>query len=93
MVTTDLSCLSQSHLVDFDRLAPEDGIWLGLNLAATQLLIACVDREGFLSKRGGWTDARDSDRIRITLQTSWQVLDMVSNVGNVGNETVVGGEA
>ena len=32
-------------------------------------------------------DAGDSDRIRITLQTSGQVLDMV------GNETVVGEEA
>lgn len=51
------------------------------------MLTACVDHEGFLSKRGGWTDAEDSDRVRINLQTLGQVLDMV------GHETVVGEEA
>ena len=58
-----------------------------IDLAATRLLTACVDHEGFLSKRGGWTDAEDSDRVRINLQTLGQVLDMV------GHETVVGEEA
>ena len=51
------------------------------------MLAACIDREGFLSKRGGWIDAGDSDKIRITLQTWTRVLD------KVGNETVVGEEA
>ena len=74
-------------LVGLKSLAPDDGTWLGLNLAATQLLAACIDREGFLSKRGGWIDAGDSDKIRITLQTWTRVLD------KVGNETVVGEEA
>ena len=58
---------------------PEDGTWLGLNLAATQLTTACTDREGYLSKRGGWTDAGDNDMIRISVQSSKQVHDVSGN--------------
>lgn len=73
-------------LVELKSLSPEDGTWLGLNLAATQLTSACADREGYLAKRGGWTDAGDNDKIRITLQTLRQVLD------KVGNETITNKE-
>lgn len=56
--------------VELKSLMPKDGTWLGLSLAATQLTSACADREGYLSKRGGWTDAGDHDRIRITVQST-----------------------
>ena len=62
-------------LVELRGLEFEDGTWLGLSLAATQLTTACTDREGYLPKRGGWTDAGDHDRIRITVQSSKQVSD------------------
>ena len=65
----------------------EDGTWLGLNLAATQLTTACTDREGYLPKRGGWTDAGDNDMIRITVQSSKQMLDVS------GNETTMDEDA
>ena len=61
--------------VDLKGPMPEDGTWLGLGLAATQLTAACADREGFLAKKGGWTDAGDHDRIRITVQAARQILD------------------
>ena len=60
--------------VELKGLLPEDGTWLGLSLAATQLTVACADREGYLSKRGGWTDAGDQDGIRITVQSTRQML-------------------
>ena len=63
--------------VELKGLTPEEGTWLALNLAATQLTIACADRRGYLGKRGGWTDAGDNDMIRITLYSKKQVLDMV----------------
>lgn len=63
-------------LVQLRSLRTEDGTWLGLNLAATQLVTACTDREGFLPKRGGWTDAGDHDMIRITVQSSKQAFDV-----------------
>ena len=66
-------------LVQLRDLRPEDGTWLGLNLAATQLVTACTDREGFLPKRGGWTDAGDNNRIRITVQSSKQFHDLSGN--------------
>lgn len=39
-------------MIELRGLVPEDGTWLGLNLAATQLTAACADREGFLATRG-----------------------------------------
>lgn len=65
--------------VKLKDLAAENGTWLGLNLAATQLTTACADRWGFLPQRGGWTDAGDNDRIRITVQSRRQVLDKAGN--------------
>ena len=65
--------------VELKGLTPEEGTWLALNLAATQLTMACADRRGYLGKRGGWTDAGDNDMIRITLYSKKQVLDMVEN--------------
>ena len=56
--------------VELKSIKPEDGTWLGLGLAATQLTVACADREGLLAKRGGWTDAGDHDGIRITVQAT-----------------------
>lgn len=65
--------------VKLKDLAAENGTWLGLNLAATQLTTACADRWGYLPQRGGWTDAGDNDRIRITVKSTRQVLDKVGN--------------
>ena len=65
--------------VELKGLTPADGTWLGLNLAATQLTVACADHRGYLGKRGGWTDAGDNDMIRITLYSTRQVLDEVGN--------------
>lgn len=73
--------------VELRTLAPDDGTWLGLNLAATQLIIACANRDGYLSKRGGWIDAGDSDRIRITFGYLRSALDKGTN------DTTVVGEA
>ena len=70
--------------VQLKGLTPDDGTWLGLNLAATQLTTACADRWGLLPKRGGWTDAGDNDRIRITVQSTRRVLD------HFGGETTIG---
>lgn len=66
-------------LVQLKGSRSEDGTWLGLNLAATQIVTACTDREGYLPKRGGWTDAGDHDMIRITVQSSKQFLDVSGN--------------
>lgn len=73
--------------VGLKSFAPDDGTWLGLTLAATQLIIACANRDGYLPKRGGWIDAGDTDRIRITFGNVRLVLDKVTN------ETIVIGEA
>ena len=54
-------------LIELRSRLSEDGTWLGINLAATQLTTACADRNGYLAKRGGWTDAGDNDRIKISL--------------------------
>lgn len=70
-------------LIELKTLLPEDGTWLGLNLAATQLAIACADPQGYIGKRGGWTDTGDNDKIRIYLHATRQVLD------NVGNDGIV----
>ena len=70
-------------LIQLRDSRPEGGTWLGLNLAATQLVTACTDREGFLPKRGGWTDAGDKDMIRITVESSKQFLDVSGNVTNM----------
>ena len=61
----------------------DDGTWLGLNLAATQIVTACTDREGYLPKRGGWTDAGDHDMIRINVQSSKQFLEVSGNETNM----------
>ena len=68
-----------SSLVELRGLLLEDGTWLGIGLAATQLTAACADREGYLAKRGGWTDAGDNDKIRITVQSTRQMLDEIGN--------------
>ena len=73
-------------LVELKSLATEEGTWFGLSLAATQLTTACADRDGYLAKRGGWTDAGDHDRIRITLQSVRQALDRVGNGTSVDEE-------
>ena len=74
-------------LIGLRSLAPEEGTWLALNMAATQLIAACVDREGFLAKRGGWTDAGDHNGVIITLQASRLMVE------DVGNGTIAGEEA
>ena len=67
-------------LVELNSAAPEDGTWLGLNLAATQLTYACADR--YFPKTGGWTDAGDSDGIRITVQSS-RLREGLDRLGNL----------
>ena len=39
--------------VELKAVTAEEGTWLALDLAATQLTIACADRRGYLGKRGG----------------------------------------
>lgn len=73
-------------LIELKSLATDGGTWFGLSLAATQLTTACADRDGYLAKKGGWTDAGDHDRIRITLQSVRQVLDRVGNETSVDEE-------
>ena len=73
-------------MVELKGRISEEGTWLGLSLAATQLTAACTDREGFLSRRGGWTDAGDNDRIRITVQATRQMNDACGGETNVEEE-------
>ena len=73
------SCGPCQVLVELRGPRLEQGTWLGLNLAATQLTTACTDREGYLPKRGGWTDAGDNNMIRITVESSKQLLDVSCN--------------
>lgn len=73
-------------LVEVKSLSPNGGTWRRLSLAATQLATACADSDGYLARRGGWTDAGDHDKIRITLQGVRQVLDRVGNKRIVGEE-------
>lgn len=53
---------------------------------ATQLTAACADREGYLAKRGGWTDAGDNDGIRISVSVTYRALDNLRNETSLDDE-------